>query len=143
MGNNNDDDENDESLLDELRNTKNDLFGADIPSNDELQNAAQDAENAFLAAMLEQTQQFRRIKSEKGSDGAVEVFMERIQEEDEAGRMLEGKVAGDGGGARAGGEESIDRKWFVQQMQDENDENEEKRLDEGNNNDDRNDNAWQ
>ena len=46
-------DENDESLLDELRNTKKDLFGTYIPTNDELQDAAANAENAFLAARLE------------------------------------------------------------------------------------------
>ena len=42
--------------------------------------------------MLEQTRQFRPIKSEEGSDRAVEFFMERIQEKNEAGRMLEGEA---------------------------------------------------
>ena len=89
-------DEEDESLLDELRNIKQDKFGADVPQSDELKEAAKEAEDAFLSAMLEQTRQFRQIKSDEGSDRAVEVFMGRIQEEDEASRRREA----------AGGEES-------------------------------------
>ena len=79
--------EDDENLLEELRSTKKELFGADIPPTEELQDAAQNSEDAFLAAMLEQTQQFQRIKSEEGSEKAIEVFMERIQEADEASKL--------------------------------------------------------
>eukprot|EP00584_Thalassiosira_punctigera_P021081 CAMPEP_0172548336 /NCGR_PEP_ID=MMETSP1067-20121228/17650_1 /TAXON_ID=265564 ORGANISM="Thalassiosira punctigera, Strain Tpunct2005C2" /NCGR_SAMPLE_ID=MMETSP1067 /ASSEMBLY_ACC=CAM_ASM_000444 /LENGTH=116 /DNA_ID=CAMNT_0013335539 /DNA_START=37 /DNA_END=384 /DNA_ORIENTATION=+ len=84
-----DDNDENESLLDELRNTKKDMFGADIPINDELQDAAKNAENAFLAAMLEQTRQFQEIKSKEGSKKAVDIFMGRIQEVDEASRMYQ------------------------------------------------------
>ena len=77
------DDKNYESLHYELSVMKRDMFGMDIPSNDELMAAAQNSENDFLAAMLEQTQQFQQIKVEEGSERACQVFMERIQAEDE------------------------------------------------------------
>ena len=108
------DDEND-SLLDELRNTKKDLFGTDITHTQELQDAAQNSENAFLAAMLEQTQQFQQIKSNEGSEKAIDTFMGRIQEEDEA-----------------------DKERVEQQIKDENEE--EDRLEEIN---EANNNTWQ
>jgi hypothetical protein len=89
--NNNDDEDDDEiynknneSLHYELNMVKKDMFGMEIPSNDELMAAAQNSENDFLAAMLEQTQQFQQIKLELGSERACQVFMERIQAEDEA-----------------------------------------------------------
>jgi hypothetical protein len=78
------DDKNYESLHYELSVMKRDMFGMDIPSNDELMAAAQNSENDFLAAMLEQTQQFQQIKVEEGSERACQVFMERIQADDEA-----------------------------------------------------------
>lgn len=82
------DDEN-AKLLDELRRTKKDLFGAKIPLNQELEGAAQNAEDAFLAAMLKQTQQFQQIKSKEGSEKAIDAFMERIQEADEDRKLEE------------------------------------------------------
>jgi len=101
-----DDDENN-SLLKELRDRKKETYGKDIPTNDELKKAAKDAENAFLAAMLEQTQQFKEIKSEKGGDAAVTEFRRRIQEE-EVQRLEDDNAAVL--------EESIDKKWFVKQI---------------------------
>ena len=77
-------DKNNESFYYELSMMKKDMFGMDIPSNDELMAAAQNSENDFLAAMLEQTQQFQQIKVEEGSERACQVFMERIQADDEA-----------------------------------------------------------
>mmetsp|Transcript_27126 Transcript_27126/g.40984 ORF Transcript_27126/g.40984 Transcript_27126/m.40984 type:complete len:198 (+) Transcript_27126:89-682(+) len=106
-----DDDESD-ALLNELRDKKNKAFGKDIPSSDELEQAAKNAENAFLAAMLEQSQTFKEIKSEKGGDAAVSEFRRRIQEGDEAQRLEDAKAA-----AEESGEQSMDKKWFVQQME--------------------------
>jgi len=106
-----DDDESD-ALLNELRDKKKDAFGKDIPSSDELEQAAKNAENSFLAAMLEQSQTFKEIKSEKGGDAAVSEFRRRIQEGDEAQRLEDAKAA-----AEESGEESMDKKWFVQQME--------------------------
>ena len=105
-----DDDEND-ALLNELRDKKKEAFGADIPSNEELQQAAKNAENAFLAAMLEQTQKFKEIKTEKGGDAAGSEFTRRIQEE-EAQRLEDADAA-----SKVSGEESMDAKLLVQQME--------------------------
>ena len=85
----NDDDDGDDSpssseaLLAELRTARRDMFGADVPSNDDLRAAARNAESDFLSAMREQTESFRRMKDELGSDGACEAFMERIREADD------------------------------------------------------------
>lgn len=84
--NNNEIDDNNNRLYYELHKIKQDMFGTNIPSNDELTTAAQNSEADFLAAMLEQTQQFQQIKLNEGSERACEVFMERIQAEDEANR---------------------------------------------------------
>ena len=82
----NDDDDSpssNEALLDELRTARRDMFGADVPSNDDLRAAARNAESDFLSAMREQRESFRRMKDELGSDGACEAFMERIREADD------------------------------------------------------------
>lgn len=84
-----DDRHNDTIYHYEFSKMKKEMFGRDIPCNDELVTAAQNSENDFLAAMLEQTQQFQQIKLEMGSERACEVFMERIQAEDEADRRRE------------------------------------------------------
>jgi hypothetical protein len=82
----NDDEEDDdsspsnESLLGELRTARRDMFGADVPSNDDLRAAARKAECDFLAAMREESESFRKMKDDVGSDGACEAFMERIRE---------------------------------------------------------------
>lgn len=75
-------DPEDDELFKELQMTKKSMFGTDIPIDDELRQSTINAENAFLEAMLEETSQFKQIKSELGSDRAVEIFMNRIQEAD-------------------------------------------------------------
>jgi hypothetical protein len=72
-----------ESLLDELRNVRRKTFGVDVPMNDDLRTAAQNAERDFLLAMREQTSEFRQMKDDVGSEGACDAFMERIREADE------------------------------------------------------------
>jgi len=131
------DQDGNDSLLDELRRKKNDMFGADIPDpNEELRDAAQNAENAFLAAMLEQTQQFQQIKSEEGSEKACEAFMDRIQEEDEASS----RMMSDGDNLVGGDDDGEEDDSIMNKMQD--DDNEEiVGLEEIV--DDENDNDWQ
>jgi hypothetical protein len=89
------------------------MYGADIPIDDEIKQATLNADNAFLAAMLEQTQQFNQIKSKQGSDRAVELFMCRIQEEQNprggAEQNHEGDIA----------EDCVEKKWFVRRIQEE------------------------
>lgn len=125
--------EEDEYILEELRSAKKDFFGADIPTSEEFQTATQNAENAFLAAMLEQTNQFQQIKAEKGSDRAVALFMEKIQEEQNpAGIGTEED--------NDSKDDSIEKKWFVQRMQEEQNPALKKDLGEGR---DEGDDAWQ
>lgn len=116
-----DDNENSE-LLNELRDKKK-AFGKDLPINDEFQQAAKDSENAFLAAMLEESQNFKEIKSEKGSDAAVSEFRQRIQEGDESQRLE------DATNNAASEEGLMDKKWFVQQMEEGMEETEEENDD--------------
>jgi len=75
-----------ESLLDELRNVSRKTFGVDLPTNDDLRTAAQNAERDFLLAMREQTSEFRQMKDDVGSEGACDAFMERIREADDVDR---------------------------------------------------------
>ncbi len=112
------DDNISDPLMQELRYAKCENFGKDIPVNEELQRAAQHAENAFLSAMLEQTQQFRQIKHEEGSDRAVEAFMQRIQDEQNPAHDAPSRDEGDMNG-RDDVKDSIANKWFVQRMQEE------------------------
>ena len=78
-----DSNDEDNALLNELRQQAQQKLGADIPNTDEFKDAAKAAENDFLAAMLEQSNKFKEIKSNEGSDKAVEVFMDKIQKSDE------------------------------------------------------------
>ena len=110
---NDDDNEEDNAILNELRDKKKETYGTDIPQTDELQQAAKDAENAFLAAMLEQSQQFKEIKSEQGGDAAVSEFRRRIQKGDEDQRMENEKNAA---AAAAALEDDEGEESFVQQL---------------------------
>lgn len=75
-------DPEDDELIKELRETKRDMYGVDIPITDELWESTQNAENEFLAAMLVQSREFKQIKREQGSERAMEIFMERIKAEE-------------------------------------------------------------
>ena len=78
-----DNNDEDNALLNELRQQAQAKLGADIPNTDEFKEAAKAAENDFLAAMLEESNKFKEIKSNEGSDKACEVFMDKIQKSDE------------------------------------------------------------
>jgi hypothetical protein len=93
---NDDDDEgggdsspSDASLLSELRTARRDMFGMDVPSNDDLRAAAKNAENDFLRAMRRQTEIFKRMKDDVGSDMACKSFMERIREADDDAAIVD------------------------------------------------------
>jgi len=155
--NNNDDDESSsessssssDPLTSEFQSIKNDRYGTVIPTalpqpdRDDLQAAASNAENSFLAAMIEQRSQFQKIKSQEGSGKAVEVFKELIQRSDEEGRReLASEVekelreeeslslGEEEGGVSGGGDdvmeeeylvrERMEKRWFVQEVRDEN-----------------------
>ena len=78
-----DNNDEDNALLNELRQQAQAKLGADIPNTDEFKEAAKAAENDFLAAMLEQSNKFKEIKSNEGADKACEIFMKKIQKSDE------------------------------------------------------------
>jgi len=96
--------------------------------------------------MIEQRSQFQQIKSQEGSDKAVEVFKERIQRSDEEGRrqlareleeelreeeslsLGQEEAVGSGGSGDDVMEEDeeylvrerMEKRWFVQEVRDEN-----------------------
>lgn len=80
-----DDNEKDEIDLNfyrDLERAKIEKLGASIPPEQARQSALQ-AEQDFLSAMKEVQAEFIEAKEEMGSDGAVEMFLNRIRKEDE------------------------------------------------------------
>ena len=78
---NNDDEQNKEFYRD-LQKAKMKNFGRALPP-EQLRESAIQAESDFLTAMKETKKDFQKIKNEVGSDGAVDVFLERIRKEEE------------------------------------------------------------
>ena len=81
-----------DSFYRNLDQAKRDKLGADIPK-EQLQALAQEAENEFLQAMKEARQEFQKAKSKLGSDGAVDLFLEKIQMEDKRQELEENLAA--------------------------------------------------
>ncbi|VEU36349.1 unnamed protein product [Pseudo-nitzschia multistriata] len=65
----------------DLQRAKLDKLGRSIPPDQVKQSAAQ-AEADFLRAMSETKDEFQKAKDELGSDGAIDLFLEKIREED-------------------------------------------------------------
>jgi hypothetical protein len=82
MGLLSDDNDNDDGFYKDLQRAKMEKLGTPIPP-EQLKASAQDAESEFLKAMQETTQEFEAAKAELGSDGAVDLFLGKIQAEDE------------------------------------------------------------
>ena len=72
----------DEEFYRDLRRAKREKLGASIPPEQARRSAVR-AEADFLAAMREQTEDFRKKKAELGSEGAIDSFLDMIREEDE------------------------------------------------------------
>lgn len=72
----------DSSFYRDLRKAKVDKFGFRIPP-DQLKESAQNAESEFLQAMEETSKEFQKAKDDLGSKGAVDLFLEKIRQEDE------------------------------------------------------------
>lgn len=66
----------------DLRRAKAEKLGGSIPPEQARASAAQ-AEADFLRAMRETKEEFERNKAELGSEGAIDIFLDRIREEDE------------------------------------------------------------
>ncbi len=75
-------DDNDDEFYRDLQRAKKEKLGGIIPPEQARETAVQ-AEGDFLQAMRETKDEFQRAKDELGSDGAVDLFLERIREEDE------------------------------------------------------------
>ncbi len=74
--------QNDADFYRDLRRAKMQMLGRSIPPEQARESAAQ-AEDDFLRAMRETKDEFQKAKDELGSDGAVDLFLDRIREEDE------------------------------------------------------------
>lgn len=82
-------DDNDDEFYRDLQKAKKEKLGGFIPPEQARETAVQ-AEGDFLQAMRETKDEFQRAKDELGSDGAVDLFLERIREEDEREEEEEG-----------------------------------------------------
>eukprot|EP00536_Pseudo-nitzschia_multiseries_P012285 jgi/Psemu1/31583/gm1.31583_g len=71
----------DEDFYRALQRAKLKKLGGSIPPEQVKESAAQ-AEADFLQAMKETKTEFQKAKEELGSDGAVDLFLDRIREED-------------------------------------------------------------
>jgi len=72
----------DDSLYQDLKKAKNEKLGAPIPEQ-QRQESAKEAENEFLSAMQETSKEFQEAKDSLGSNGAIDLFLGKIREEDE------------------------------------------------------------
>jgi hypothetical protein len=66
----------------DFQEAKASKLGASLPP-DQLRRAAMRAEGEFLQAMKETRDEFQQAKQDLGSDGAVNLFMKRIQKDDQ------------------------------------------------------------
>ena len=66
----------------DLQKAKAEKLGGMIPP-EQAKEAAKDSENEFLQAMKETSQEFEEAKQQFGSQGAVDLFLGKIQKEDE------------------------------------------------------------
>ena len=78
-------------FLESFRQAANSKLGSPIPSSGLCDESANQAENEFLKAMQDAKQEFALAKKQTGGnvDGAVDVVMGKIQEEEEFVEGLE------------------------------------------------------
>lgn len=74
--------ENDADFYRDLGKAKLKKLGRSIPP-EQARKSAVEAEGDFLQAMREAKEEFRKAKEDLGSDGAIDLFLGRIREEDE------------------------------------------------------------
>jgi hypothetical protein len=74
--------DDDDDFYRDLRRAKHDMLGRSIPPEQARKSAVQ-AESDFLRAMRETKVEFEKAKEDLGPDGAVDLFIDRIREEDE------------------------------------------------------------
>jgi len=86
--NDNFEDDEDE-FYNDLRKAKKEMLGSPIPLSEQLQEETASSENDFLKAMNKVTEEFQTAKEELGSEGACDLFLGKIQEEDERSELEE------------------------------------------------------
>jgi len=74
-------DDGDNEFYRDLQRAKLEKLGGSIPP-EQARESAEQAEADFLQAMKETKSEFEKAKEELGSDGAVDLFLDRIREED-------------------------------------------------------------
>jgi hypothetical protein len=72
----------------DFQKAKNEKFGSPIPP-EQLKESAKDAEQEFLQAMKQSRKEFQDAKDELGSNGAVDLFLGKIQKEIEGEEEIE------------------------------------------------------
>lgn len=72
----------DDSFYRDLEEAKKFKLGGQIPK-EQLEKAASNAEEEFLAAMKQVRKEFNDAKEKLGAEGAVNLFLEKIRREDE------------------------------------------------------------
>lgn len=80
--NNDDDIDGETRFYRDLEEAKKAKLGASIPKK-QLEESASRAQEEFLQAMKEASQEFKEAKEELGSEGAIDLFLNRIRKEDE------------------------------------------------------------
>ena len=78
-----DDDDTKDDFYRDLQKAKNEKLGSPIPK-EQLKESAQESEQEFLAAMKKTSEEFQAAKEALGSTGAVDLFLGKIQKEEQA-----------------------------------------------------------
>ena len=78
--NHDDDDDDDSSFYRALEEAKKSKLGGYIPE-EQLKASASNAESEFLAAMKEARREFDDAKEKLGSQGAIDMFLNKIRKE--------------------------------------------------------------
>ena len=86
-----DNDDIDSVFYRDLQKAKAEKLGGMIPP-EQAKEAAKDSENEFLQAMKETSQEFEEAKQQFGSQGAVDLFLGKIQKEDEKNGRIDDDV---------------------------------------------------
>ncbi len=87
-------DDDDASFYRDLEEAKRSKLGGYIPK-EQVERAALDAQEEFLAAMKDARKEFNDAKQKLGSKGAVELFLDRIRKEDEMRNTNDDDVHGE------------------------------------------------
>ena len=83
-----DDGDEDGDFYRDLKQAKNEKLGSPIPK-EQVKESAQESEQEFLAAMKKTSEEFQAAKEALGSTGAVDLFLGKIQKEEQAEKKIQ------------------------------------------------------